>query len=50
MRFNLSAPEALVELAREAAARESAERGKPMPVSEWIRSAIIQKLEEVANE
>ena len=43
---NFSLPEELWTSIQRAAANAGAKRGKPMTVSEWIRSAVIAKLQQ----
>lgn len=45
MRYNISISQPLIDAAQKAAAQAGAKRGKPMPVSEWIREAIKARLE-----
>ena len=43
---NFSLPDELWASIQRAAAKAGAKRGKPMSVSEWIRSAVIEKLQQ----
>lgn len=43
-RHNLSISDELWAKVQKAAAEEGAKRGKPMPVSEWLRGLIIEKI------
>ncbi len=45
MKYTFSVPEELIDKARKAAARDGAERSRPMSVSEWIREAMQGKLD-----
>ena len=41
---NISVPDDLWARIQQAAAKAGAERGKPMSVSEWLRSLVLEKL------
>ena len=45
-RYSITMPPELWGRIQQAAAKAGAERGKPMPVSEWIRTAVLEKLGE----
>ena len=45
-RYTIKMPPDLWARIQQAAAKAGAERGKPMPVSEWLRSAALEKLGE----
>ena len=45
-RFNITMPDDLWARIQRAAANAGAERGKPMSVSEWLRSVVLEKLED----
>ena len=42
---NISVPDDLWGRIQQAAAKAGAERGKPMSVSEWLRSLVLEKLQ-----
>ena len=44
-RRNVSISDELWARVERAAAEEGAKRGKPLPVSEWLRGIILEKLE-----
>ncbi len=43
-RHNISVPDELWTRIQQAAAEAGVERGKPMSVSEWLRSVVLEKL------
>ena len=45
-RYNISMPDDLWGRIQQAAAKAGAERGKPMSVSEWLRSLVLERLGE----
>ena len=45
-RYNISVPDDLWARIQQAAAKAGAERGKPMSVSEWLRSLVHEKIGE----
>ena len=44
-RYNFSISQEMVDEVQRAAAEAGAQRGKPLSVSEWIREAIVGKLD-----
>jgi hypothetical protein len=50
MKFTMSIPLELIRKVRKAAARDGAERSRPMSVSEWMREAFLAKLDSAESD
>ena len=50
MKYTFSIPEELIDKVRKAAAKDGADRSRPMSVSEWLREAIQAKFDNTESE